>query len=129
MARINRLQLISLLNQRIAGLEQQQVADYEEAVQKEHDREEAYVKRTREAWTEYAACILQRVQADEAVRDDDKPGVLAREGSYRAQKPPLRVTGAGELKRLVGLLMASPDETVSLASLERAGFVLGRVLK
>jgi hypothetical protein len=127
--RIKRIELIEQLKQRIIQLEAAVAEDNKGATEKVKASEAEYITRTAPAWQEYAARIMQRVHGGQAVLDSDKPATLQREGAFRLSKPVYKRAATGELKQLIKLLEASPDETVSLASLERAGFSLGRVLK
>ncbi len=127
--RINRTDLIEQLKQRIVQLEAAVAEENKKATGKVNTAEAEYITRTAVAWQEYAARIMQRVHGGQAVLDSDKPAVLQREGAFRLSKPVYKRAATGELKQLIRLLEASPDETVSLASLERAGFSLGKVLK
>lgn len=127
--RVDRIKLIHQVRARIKELQDQSLADYEAAVQKEREREEAYVQKHAADWQAYAARILQRVAAGQAVLDGDKPDGLLREGTFRMNTPQRKWPQVAELSRLLALLEASPDETVSVPSLERAGIAVGRALK
>lgn len=129
--RANRLELIEKLKARAAELEKNADAEYAEALAKEDERARAYVKETQELWLDLAARIYTRTEVREPVLEEDIPVELRRMSrfGYRPAEVRRRPPATAELRRLIGLLETSPDETVSLASLERAGFVLGRVLK
>lgn len=133
--RINRLELIKQLNARIDALTQAAEDKYQQAIQAEHDREEAYFDKTGEAWRDFAGNILGALNAGRGVVAADVPEGLRGWGHgsgpelFQPKVAKRERPAIGELARLIKLLEACPDETVSLASLERAGFVLGRVLK
>lgn len=124
--RVDRIKLIHQVRARIKELQDQSLADYEAAVQKEREREEAYVQKHAADWTVYVQRIVQRVAAGQAVLDSDKPDGL---GTFRMNTPQRKWPQVAELSRLLALLEASPDETVSVPSLERAGIAVGRALK
>lgn len=127
--RNNRIELIEQLKQRVVQLEEEADEANRKAADKAAAEEAAYIARTAIAWQEYATRIIQRVHGGQAVLESDKPAALVREGALRLSKPIVKRAATGELKQLIRLLEGSPDETVSLASLDRAGFALGRVLK
>lgn len=130
--RINRLELLDILSKRIADADVDYVARLRAADNKAAEQRDEYITNTRAAWVEMGEVIARAVATGQAITRDDIPNALMDGGYlkvYRPKEQRVERPDTAQMRRLVTLLNASPDETVSLASLERAGFVLGRVVK
>lgn len=129
--RINRTELIDKLRKRVEELTAAADDKYAREGAEEEARREAYREKTKVEWMKLAERIRRRCTEGQAVLSEDVPDTLRQDGylGYRPRKVTRQPPATAELRRLIGLLEASPDETVSLVSLERAGFNLGRVLK
>lgn len=130
--RINRTDLINHLNAEIANRQADYAARCAAADDKAKRAEADYVTKTGDAWREFARRVVAEVDHRHAVTVKAVPSELLMSGEYVRffKAPDSRVTppNTAALRSLVAMLGHSPDETVSLASLERAGFVLGKVL-
>jgi hypothetical protein len=129
--RVKRTELIEQLKELVQERTNAAQAEYEAALAKQAEAARKYEESTRMWWAEAMTTIKTRVMAKQPVLDTDIPEELRRMHGwgFRAAEVRRKVPQVGELTRLIRLLEASPDETVSVPSLERAGFSLGRVIK
>lgn len=129
--RVKRTEVIAQLKELVQERQNAADAEYEAALRKQADAATAYEQKTRMAWAELVATAKQRVANHQPVLESDIPEELRRLHGlgFRPAEVRRKVPQVGELTRLLRLLEASPDETVSVPSLERAGFSLGRVIK
>lgn len=127
--RVERIKLIQQLKARVTALVEASDARLAADQAAEDARREEYWDKTCKAWEELRQYIADCIERDTPPLAVDFPAALARDLGYRRQVVKRVHPQVGELNRLVALLEASPDETVSVPSLERAGFTLGKVLK
>lgn len=131
--KINRLRLLTMIDEQIAQRQRAQDRRRAEAAENNrHSRERAM--QLNPHWEELARRILDAVIDDQPVSIDLVP-VELRSGysdSLRFFKPARELDDtdvASDLRALKLFLEATLDEDVNTTSLERQGFALGRVIR
>ena len=135
--KINRLKLITLVNDEIARRGRAARDEHATRLGKVLEDISLYKAATHDAWLQFAKKIVDRVSAGEVIQHKDVPVELRFSSSYRVElmlidgneKPRMRTPDIGALTRLRELLEASDDAEVSTYGIEKEGFSIGRVLR
>jgi len=134
--KINRLELIEILEERISKSQTERQRRYEKAVQEYEAAEAEYFNRTRDAWMAFATTITEKIVKKEIIRQSDIPRALAHSWSsinvFEKTRPVAPVAESefeAHLRALINVLNKTTDKEISTYSLEKMGFPLRRVLK
>lgn len=134
--KINRVELIQILEKHIKTSQDDRQKRYENAVREWEQAAEKHFARTSEAWYDFAEVIRRKIAISENVTPDDVPKDI-KSGSYginffTAKRKPLDPTPTEQERQittLINVLKQTTDDQVSTYSIEKMGFSLGRILK
>jgi hypothetical protein len=133
--KINRLQLIGLVNDEITRREKKAAEWNAKRLEHRTAAQLTYRTETEDAWERFAQRILRRIENGDVVTADDRPAELRgwstesvrfwREETLNWNQP--ITANVGDLVHLRRVLEASADDEVSTYALQKQGFSLGRV--